>query len=233
MTNPSVTELDHEKPKMLLPTGQVLGVLGIKYRTLYNYLRDFEDYFSKTASKPKKGKRWTADDLSVIQAIRHLHSERRGIEYIKEQLSEGWRPPLEGLYKPEDINRLVESAFLFQEQAAKRLERMEELFNICQTCEFETRRHVSYFRSMIYRWEDIEHDLKQVKLIVGRISDSHKARQERDREYERLHAWIRFRFLDEEDDRQELQRLGNKDALESLEIRASVMRWVKRKLKIK
>lgn len=212
-----------------LPTGQVLAVLGLKYRTLYNYLHDFGDYFSEGAKKPKKGKRWTSEDISTIQTIRHLHSERKGSEEIRQSLAEGFRSPLEGAYKPEDMNRLIQAAWLLVGQAQELSEKMELQYQRVMASELIARNRVNTFLETILKYEEFEHELRQIKLIVGKISDSHKARQERDEEYQRLHKWIRFHFLAEEDRRKKLEE----ESLEEREDRKIIHNWVKSKFQIR
>lgn len=195
------------KAKKPLPTGQVLGVLGLKYRTLYNYLRDFGEYFSEGARSPKKGKRWSPEDMTVIQTIRHLHSERRSQEEIKKALAEGYKTPLAGGYSPEDVNRLIESSWLLVNQANALLVETQKIFDRCKFCEWDLRYHIDKgFYKTIFEYEEFAHRLNQVELIVGRISDSHHARQMRDDEYQRLHQMIRYRILAEEEGRKEKQR---------------------------
>ena len=189
-----------------LPTGHVLAVLGITYRTLYNYLHDYPEAFSETARAPKKGKRFTSEDIATIQTIRHLRSERQSHEAISKALADGYIVPLEGTYKPEDINRLIEASWMMLQEAQDILAETKKQFERCEFCEWDLRYHIENgFYKTIFRYEEFEHELNQVKLIVGRISDSHVARQQRDEEYERLHKWIRFHFLAEEERRKKKQ----------------------------
>jgi hypothetical protein len=223
-----MTEIKKAEKKPL-PTGQVLAIMGLKYRTLYNYLHDFGEFFSDEARAAKRGKRWTAEDISKIQVIRHLHSERRGKEDIRAALADGYKPPLDGLYKPEDINRLIEAAWLLLEQAEQRLDITEKLFKRCEFCEFDARYNVNKFLETIYRYKEFEHELKQIKMIVGPLKDTHKARQERDEEYERLHRIIRFHFLAEEDRRVKIEQAR----MDDVEDRQLITKWVRSKFKVK
>ena len=209
-----------------LPTGHVLAIMGLKYRTLYNYLRDYGEYFSEGAKSPKKGKRWTSEDLIVIQTVRHLHNERLGSKAIKQQLSEGYKTPLGSGYKPEDINRLIEASWIMLGETDELLEKTELLFNKCALCEFDARRYVNNFLETMMRYEEFDRELKQIKLIVGRVSDSHRARQWRDEEYERLHKWIRFKFLSEEERRVRHEEQYEKELTD----RTEVMEEIKSKI---
>jgi hypothetical protein len=205
-----------KKAKMtLLPTGQVIAVLGVTYRTLYNYLHDYPEAFSESARVTKKGKRFNSSDMAAIQTIRHLHSERQSKDAISKALSDGYMAPLEGTYKPEDVNRLIEASWLMLQEACDILEETKRQFRRCEFCEWDLRYHIEKgFYKTIFRYEEFEHELNQIKLVVGRISDSHQARQMRDDEYERLHKWIRFHFLDEEERRQNINANQERTGLE-------------------
>ena len=206
-----------------LPTGHVLALLGLTYRTVYNYLRDYPEAFSESARAPKKGKRFTSSDMAKIQAIRHLHSERQSHDVISKALSDGYVPPLEGTCKPEDINRLVEASWIMLQEANDILTETKKQLKRCEYCEWDLRYHIEKgFYKTIFRYEEFEHELNQIKLIVGRISDSHSARQMRDDEYRTLEKWIRFHFLAQEERQakrqEELEGVGVEVAKARLEL---------------
>lgn len=194
------------KQRSALPTGQVLVVCGLKYRTLYNYLRDFGEFFSDSSRITKKGKRWTPNDLAVIQTIRHLHSERQSQAEIKQALTEGYITPMQGGYGPEDINRLIEASWLLVGDAEERLDKIDLLFAKCGVCEWQARQHLSTFMKTIDRYDQIDREVKQIRMIIGPLKDTKRARQERDSEYRHLHQELRFVFLAEEERRQEINR---------------------------
>lgn len=211
-----------KKKNKSLPTGQVMAVLGLSYRTIYNYLRDYGDSFSESARSPKKGKRWTPGDLAALQTIRHLHSERCSREVINQALADGYIAPLEGQYKPEDINRLIEASWLMLQDAQNILAETKKQFTRCEFCEWDLRYHIQNgFYETIFRYEEFEHELNQIKLVVGRISDSNQARQMRDDEYRRLHAEIRYKFLAEEE-----RRIQQQHELEGVEVENAKARLV-------
>jgi hypothetical protein len=116
-------------------------------------------------------------------------------------LSEGYSTPLGSSYKPEDVNRLVEASWIMLGETEELLEKMELQYQRVMASELIASRRVNSFIEMVSRYDEINQEIKQIKLIVGRLHDSHKARQERDEEYERLHKWIRFKFLAEEERR--------------------------------
>jgi hypothetical protein len=225
----------------LLPTGHVLAVLQVSYRTLYNYLHDYPEAFSESARAPKKGKRFTSDDVAKIQTIRHLHSERKGHEEIAKALSSGYVAPLEGHYSPEDANRLIEASWVMLQEANDILVETKQQFKRCEYCEWDLRYHIKEgFYKTIFRYEEFAHELDQIKLIVGRISDSHKERQMRDEEYVRLHKWIRFHFLEEEERRrkrqQEIEAVEVENAKNRFQLvhdEKAIVKWIYDKLPVR
>lgn len=92
-----------------MTTGQVSGLLRLGYDTIYHYLREFPEYFSSTARQGIRGRRWKADDIEMLQAIRCLKQERTGAPRIRELLSSGWRLENEQAWTKELMSRLVES----------------------------------------------------------------------------------------------------------------------------
>lgn len=211
-----------------LPTGHVLAVLGMTYRTLYNYLHEYPDAFSESARSPKKGKRFTSDDIARIQTIRHLHSERQSHEVISKALSDGYVAPLQGHYSPEDANRLLEASWVMLQEANDILTETRQQFKRCEYCEWDLRYHINEgFYKTIFRYEEFEHELNQIKLIVSRMSDSHKERQMRDEEYERLNKWIRYKFLDDEERRKRINLQEEQAGLEQAQAKAQIVHDVK------
>lgn len=102
-------------------TGQVSGITWTSPPTLYRYVRDFPQFFSPSARKHTKGRRWTLDDLDTIQAIRTLHHSRTGHDKTIEILTSGWRPAINSEAEREQYSRVAEELFKIAEQTKEKL----------------------------------------------------------------------------------------------------------------
>ena len=120
---------EEKKPKAKLTTSQILGFTLVGSSSLYRYVRDFADFFSPTARQHKKGRRWTIEDLEVVQAIRCLYHERTGSDRIREMLSGGWRVEFNPMYTKELISRLVEVVLAAYEDSREISKKAEEAIN--------------------------------------------------------------------------------------------------------
>jgi hypothetical protein len=69
--------------------------------------REFPQYFSPEALKHGRGRRWSKNDLDVINAIRMLHHSRQGKAAIEEQLAIGWRPASGSASDRADLSRMI------------------------------------------------------------------------------------------------------------------------------
>lgn len=95
--------------KSNLTTGQISGLTLVGHGSLYRYVREFPDFFSPTAKQHKRGRRWTQEDLEMVQAIRCLFHERTGAAKIREMLAAGWRLQDNPAFTREMQSRLIEA----------------------------------------------------------------------------------------------------------------------------
>lgn len=91
-------------------TGQTSGITHIPGKTLQRYVRDFREFFSASAQKQTKGRRFTAQDIETILLIRRLYFERTKPERIRAALRGEWIPPAKPVYDALDALQLVEIA---------------------------------------------------------------------------------------------------------------------------
>lgn len=76
----------------LFTTGAICGILRTSRFTVWGYVNQFPDFFSKDAKKHTRGRRYTLADLEVLEAIRYLKNQHHGVEKIRALLAKGWRP---------------------------------------------------------------------------------------------------------------------------------------------
>ena len=105
----------------LLTSGQISGMAGIGKMSLYHYVKDFPEFFTDSAKKHKKGRRWSLSDFEVVQAIRYLYHERKGKEFVRETLAAGWRPAVNPAYSSETLARLINQVLSSSEQSEETL----------------------------------------------------------------------------------------------------------------
>ena len=91
-----------------LSTGQVIGITRVGYSSLYNYVREFGEFFSPGVNQHKRGRKWSPDDLGIVESIRCLRHERKGTDQIREMLTSGWRVENNKAWSKEERARLVE-----------------------------------------------------------------------------------------------------------------------------
>lgn len=114
-------------------TGQVLGITLLHRMSVYRYVKEFQTFFSPTAQQHTKGRRWTLNDLEVLQAIkylRHMHSSK---EDIQEILSSGWRPAIKTIYDLERIAIYFDELFAFSEETKEALKEIKKQLAIVQS----------------------------------------------------------------------------------------------------
>lgn len=142
-------------------TGQLSGITRIGYTSLYRYVKDYREFFSQGVRRDKRGRRWSLDDLEIVQAIRYLSHERTGKEKIREMLKSGWRPVTNAAYDRETVARLVEAVLATNEQANKLVKSLQKEVD-------EIRRFRDYVQEarqevwqMGFRVLELEHKIKQ------------------------------------------------------------------------
>lgn len=93
-----------------LTTGQICGLTHIPLKTLQRYVHDFREFFSESAQKPTKGRRFTQQDTEKLLLIRRLYFERTTPDRIRAALAGDWSPPAKPMYDTLDALNLVEAA---------------------------------------------------------------------------------------------------------------------------
>lgn len=170
--NPKIT-----KPHPELTTSQVSGLTLVGASSLYRYTRDFSNFFSPGAKQHKKGRRWTLDDLELIQAILTLHHQRVGTARISELLAEGWRVEFNPYYTRELIARLVEVTLSAYEETkevtARAMAAIEESRRQSKAAEYNDR----LFRELCTIVWDLQEGQKWVEKhmkLTGLIREAKK-----------------------------------------------------------
>ncbi len=147
-------------------TGQILGITLINRMTLFRYVKDFHEFFSETAKQHKKGRRWTVNDLEVVQAIRYLHHEHKGNVYIRQLLSKGWRSSISRPYDIESISRLLNRSFTNAEEARQLL---ADATKQLQYAKFATQRAKSTWDNTQYlmkRLGQLDEEITRIKYFL-------------------------------------------------------------------
>jgi len=103
-------------------TGQVSGMTGITFMSLYRYVKVFNEFFSPQVQKHVRGRRWLDMDVMLAISIQSLFNRRTGEEGIREALKDGWRLDLAPDKNPEVMegwSSLFETCLVYQEEAKK------------------------------------------------------------------------------------------------------------------
>ena len=100
-----------------LNTGQMSAIVRVSFQSLYVYVRTFPEFFSESARQHTQGRRWTIEDLEMVQSIRCLYHERAGTEKIRELLASGWRLQNVQIWTRELITLLLDQTLKAQEEA--------------------------------------------------------------------------------------------------------------------
>lgn len=90
--------------------GQTSGITGIPPQTLRRYIHDYKEFFSESAQKPTKGRRFTPVDINNLLLIRHLYFERIAPDRIRAALRGEWQPAAIPQYNNQDALTLVKAA---------------------------------------------------------------------------------------------------------------------------
>jgi DNA-binding transcriptional MerR regulator len=145
---------EKKKPKRELTTGQASGLTRIGRKTLYNYVRTYPEFFSSTVRQHSPGRRWTQEDLEMVQAIRCLHHERAGTEKIRELIAGGWRLQDDPSGSRELTARLIESILGAYADLKESSNQVVILKNIIE----QQRRENEEFQELWIRVRDLEHE---------------------------------------------------------------------------
>ncbi len=73
-------------------TGQAAGFTRITVKTIQRYIREHPGFFSEKARQPKKGRRYTAQDIKNLLIIRQLSQARESQARIDDALAGRWTP---------------------------------------------------------------------------------------------------------------------------------------------
>lgn len=125
MAQKSKLENNPVKSNKYLTTGQVLGIAGIGYSSLYTYVRDFGDLFGPGVQQHRRGRKWGAADLQLVLSIRALRHDDIPTEEIRAKLASGWRVEKSSPWQQDDRDHLVE-AFVVLTDETNRIMREAE-----------------------------------------------------------------------------------------------------------
>jgi hypothetical protein len=92
-------------------TGQVSGMTGLAFMSLYRYVRTFREFFSPEVQQHTRGRRWLDRDITLVLSIQSLFSRRIGEEETRQAIQDGWRLDL----RPEGSPELAGAFALFFE----------------------------------------------------------------------------------------------------------------------
>jgi hypothetical protein len=113
--------------QILLTSGQVAGRTETNPMRLYHYVKDFPEYFSESARKHTRGRRWTPADVEIVLSIKSLYHGRMGKENIKQLLSQGWRMESDSFYGREALDTLLEAAQVYESNATEMIKKTQTL----------------------------------------------------------------------------------------------------------
>lgn len=135
----------------------------------------FPDFFSEAVKNPRKGKRWTQDDIYIVQSIRQLHNERKGNEKIKALLKDGYTVPIYSAAATAELNRILAASWDMLEQCDKLLKESKiELFRSKWFNE-KASREQPFVLNHIEEHHTIERELRRIRLFLRRpISEGHR-----------------------------------------------------------
>jgi len=153
-------------------TGQISGITRIGRQSLYRYVRDFPDFFSQTVRQHKQGRRWTQDDLNMIEAIRCLYHERTGEQRIKEIIKGGWRLADNQAWTRELQSRLIEMTFAANAEADEISKQAIDAINDLQIKTLVAEGNNKEFAALWILVKDIQAEWRELESelrITGRI----------------------------------------------------------------
>jgi hypothetical protein len=143
-----------EKSKRLLTTGQISGITRVGFRTLQIYVSTFPEFFGPGVAKRTRGRRWTQEDLELVQAIRCLYHERAGTRKIRELIAGGWRLENDQAWTRELMGRLIEKILEVYEDLKNSTQEVITLKRILE----ERQRDNKAFQELWIRQGDLEHE---------------------------------------------------------------------------
>lgn len=112
-------------------TGQVMGITRTSPATLYRYTQAFPEFFSEQARRPRRGKRWTAQDVNLIYTIRQLYFSRFSRRAIREIITQN-PAQLPAPIALEQMGELAGKAMQISEQSSQNLKRAQSLASIAE-----------------------------------------------------------------------------------------------------
>ena len=150
----SKVKLQKSRRKTDLTTGQVSAIVRIGFQSLYVYVRNFPEFFSESARQHTQGRRWTIEDLEMVQSIRCLYHEKAGTQKIRELLASGWRLHNVQIWTRELISLTLNYA---QDCQAEAKRSAQEVITIKQILE-ERKRNNKELQEIWIRQGDLEHE---------------------------------------------------------------------------
>lgn len=108
-------------------TRTVEGMTRIPMRTIQAYVREFRDYFSESARKPSKGRRFTPADVDILQTIKRLRAERVPDEEIRKVLTGEVPLKLAHQFDEAQIKDFAANALEYFEDASHTLAKADHL----------------------------------------------------------------------------------------------------------
>ena len=173
------TEVKNQPRKKTFSSGQVSGITELHRQSLYRYVKDFPEFFSETARQHKQGRRWTREDLEMIQAIRCLYHERTGKEKIREMIKGGWRLVDSLPWTRELQSRLIEMTLAAYEESKEisnqAIESIDDLQYKTSVAEGNNKSFAALWiqvQDLKDEWKALEDELR----IRGRVRKSFKPR---------------------------------------------------------
>lgn len=132
----------------LFSTGRTSGITAIPPQTLRRYVQDFKEFFSESAQKPTKGRRFTSQDINNLLLIRHLYFERTSPDRIRAALRGEWAPAAAPQYNNQD-------ALLIVEAAQKRMEATKGYVKEAKQAAYQANNVVDAARHILERFREV------------------------------------------------------------------------------
>ena len=97
-------------PENLFTRSEVIAMTRLSGAKIARYVRQYRHHFTPRAGQPKRGRRYTPQDVQKLLLIRHLKAERKDREVIEAALQDDLLPLYVARYEIDDVTLLIAKA---------------------------------------------------------------------------------------------------------------------------
>lgn len=152
----------------LYTSGEVLGITGLKRCTMQRYIRTWRDFFSPSARKPGRSRRYTGQDIKQLFLIRYLHSQRESGDRITQALRGEWVPEVLPWIELTDAIEIAQAAMRLTsraERAANEIKRQAEIIRDSNNERIKLpRQEIKVINDLNARFIKLEREFKSFKI---------------------------------------------------------------------